>query len=290
MIIEKTNNRKKFVNKSLKRIEDLFKPNKKVLVKPNIVSYEPYPTTTHPEVLRAVLEFLSQFNLKIFVADGPAATAGTLKKIIEEHPLNEVCKEFGLSLIDILNYPMVSIRTKTGYKLTLSKLPFETDLHISLPVLKSHFITNITGALKNQFGLLSFQERLKLHSDLKHILRELKSFINPKTYVSKSRFLMSLERIKFRFELKDIHRGIAELNTIIKPDLFIIDAIETFIYAQEIRHGGKPVKLGYMLSGKDPLKLDIKGFELLKNIDPNLKQKKPEDIEYIKYAKELLKR
>ncbi|MHC1587136.1 MAG: DUF362 domain-containing protein, partial [Candidatus Syntropharchaeia archaeon] len=71
-------------------------------------------------------------------------------------------------------------------------------------------------------------------------------------------FLSKKERILFHTKIgkrraKDIHRGIAELNTIVLPDLFIVDAVYTLTGANEIRHGGKKRKLGYMLAGKDPV-------------------------------------
>jgi uncharacterized protein (DUF362 family) len=41
-----------------------------IFIKPNIVSYEHYPTTTHPETLDAILNFLK--GKQITVGDAPA--------------------------------------------------------------------------------------------------------------------------------------------------------------------------------------------------------------------------
>ncbi|MHC1585657.1 MAG: DUF362 domain-containing protein, partial [Candidatus Syntropharchaeia archaeon] len=176
-------------------VEKSFENVSKVLVKPNIVSFEPYPTTTHPEVLRTSLECLSDKD--VVVADGPAPDAGSSKKILKNHPLKKVCDEFGIPLVNIYEEEMVKIKTVRGFELKLSKLPFQFDFILSLPVLKSHKVTDITGALKNQFGFLSKKERILFH-----------------TKIGKRR-------------AKDIHRGIAELNTIVLPDLFIVDAVYT---------------------------------------------------------------
>ena len=65
-----TGNRRDFVAKILNLYKDSLKSAKKAFIKPNIVSSEPYPTTTHPEVLDALLRELA--NREIVVGDAPA--------------------------------------------------------------------------------------------------------------------------------------------------------------------------------------------------------------------------
>jgi len=250
--IQKTNNRKEFVIKVLKTIEEELKKANKILLKPNIVSHEPYPTTTHPEVLETCLEFILNLNKEILVADGPASDAGNSKKIIAEHPLRKVCGKFGIPLMDLNSGPMKKMKTQS-FEFNFSTIPFGYDFIISLPVLKAHEGCGITGALKNQFGLISPRDRIALH-------------ITP---------------------WKSIHRAIAEINLAIKPNFWIIDAVQALITTNEVRHGGKLRDLGYMLAGKDPVNLDIEGLKLLQAVDPGLKDKKPEDILHLKYAIEL---
>ncbi len=239
-----------FVTKILEIYQEEISRVKTIFIKPNIVSYESYPTTTHPEVLNALLSKLG--NKKVVVGDGPAFDAGDSKKIIEEHPLKRVCDKFNVPLIDLNSSEMVKVRSGRGYGLKVSVIPFKFEYFISLPVLKVHKVCGLTGALKNQFGLVSKWDRIKMHT-----------------------------------KIKDIHKGIAELNSVINPDLLIMDAVETLLNAQEVRHGGKKAKLGYMLAGKDPVALDTIGLQLLSRIEPKLKGKKPEDIKYISYAAQI---
>ncbi len=250
--LQKTGNRKEFVTKTLKEIEEELKRAKKILLKPNIVSHESYPTTTHPEVLEACLKFLLGLKKEVLVADGPAPDAGSSKKIIAEHFLKKICDKFQLPLVNLCLEPMKRIKTKS-FEFKISTIPFEYDFIISLPVLKSHSTTGITGALKNQFGLLFPRDRIILHAA----------------------------------PWKSIHKAIAELNLAIKPNFWIIDAVQTLINTNEVRHGGKLKELGYMLAGKDPVSLDIEGLKLLQKVDPDLKDKKPEDIPHLKYAIDL---
>ena len=138
------------------------------------------------------------------------------------------------------------------FDLELSSIPFDYDFILSLSVLKSHISCQLTGALKNQFGLLSVREKIKLHVGG-----------------------------------KDIHRGIAELNRIIKPDFYFVDVVRTLVRANEVRHGGREANLGFMLAGSDPVALDTVGLRLLQRVEPRLAGKSPSVIPHLKHAIDL---
>ena len=251
--VANTEHRREFVRELLSclGVAEQVRKARRILVKPNIVSHELYPTTTHPEVLSACLEFLIQWHKDIVVADGPAVDAGNSKDILNQHPLKKVCDSFAIPLIDLTSKEMTTIVTQSGIELEVTKMVFDYDFIISLPVLKSHGICFFTGALKNQFGFFSAKERVRLHLG------------------------------------KDIFRAIAEVNAVIKPSLFIVDAVETLIKTNERRHGGIPIKLGYMLGGTDPLSLDAFGLQLLGQLDLKLRGKSFQDIPYLDYAAKL---
>jgi uncharacterized protein (DUF362 family) len=149
---------------------------------------------------------------------------------------------------------MKKVKTEGGLEFKVAEVPLNYDSIISLPVLKVHVAPNIkiTGALKNSFGYLSKGERIQCHG-----------------------------------KSKDINRAIAELNTIFRPTITIMDGITTLIKANEVRHGGKKHDLGILLAGTDPVALDSYGLKLLQPFDRKLKHKKPEEIKQIKYALEL---
>jgi uncharacterized protein (DUF362 family) len=73
---------------------------KRIFVKPNIVSSEPYPTTTHPEVLEALLSWLS--SREIVVGDGPAVDAGRSDKVLRNTPLKEILEKHNVSFEFVL--------------------------------------------------------------------------------------------------------------------------------------------------------------------------------------------
>ena len=255
ILIEKTTNREAFIEKAFEqaKIYEFIKDKEKVFIKPNIVSSEEYPTTTHPFTLQKCLELLLKHKNKesILVGDGPAFDAGDSQEIIENHPLKKVADNFGVKFINLNKAPKIKKKIQ-GLTFEIAKPVLEADFIISLPVLKTHKICKITGAMKNQYGVLSPKNKLKYH-----------------------------------LPLYNIHKAIVLLNKLINVDFWIVDAIETMISAQERRHGGRKAKLGYMLAGTNPLELDIEGFNLLKKVDPGLKNLESDDVPQIKWAKKI---
>ncbi|MFX0004629.1 MAG: DUF362 domain-containing protein [Candidatus Hermodarchaeota archaeon] len=238
--------RKRFVTSLLSRF--INKIEGKVLIKVNLVSYNPYPTTTHPEMIEAVYNQIKSNASEIICGDGHGLDVPTKK--VENHPIIEKCKELGISFINFYEHSFKKIKTSRGFTLKVSEIPFQQDYIISLPILKDHLIVTLTNALKDKFGYLSKTERLKMHA-----------------------------------KVKSIYKGIAELNTVLKSNLIICDALKVLVKAQEFRHGGEEKNLGYIFAGTDPVALDYYGYKLLHPISIKMKNiEDPLQIKYIKYA------
>ena len=240
-----TSNRKDFVAKIMKIFKTQLDQANSIFIKPNIVSSEPYPTTTHPKILDALLSHLS--DRKLIVGDGHAVDTGYTKNILADSPLKEICSHHGVELVNLYKKKMKKWTSPRGYTIKRSTLPLECDFIISLPVLKVHTQCGLSGALKNQFGYLSKLDRILMHA-----------------------------------KIKNLHKGIAEVNVAYSTNLFIVDAVETLTKAQECRHGGYPAKLGTIIAGIDPVSLDTFGQKLLQKVDINLE----ENIKHLNYAQE----
>jgi len=241
-------NRKDFVSNIISKFKDRIKGN--VLLKVNLVSHNPYPTTTHPEMIEAVFENIKDVASEIAVGDAHGVDLSSSK--MENCDNKKKCEELGIKYINFYEHRFKKIKSPRGFGMKVSVIPFEYDYIISLPNLKDHFMLRMTNALKDKFGYLTRGERLKMHS-----------------------------------RLKNIHKGTAELNSIFKSDLIICDAIKTLVKAQEHRHGGIEKDLGYIFAGTDPVALDFYGFTLLKPISVKLEKiDNPLKIKYIKYAVE----
>jgi len=252
----KSDKRKEFTKKILEIYKD--KIGKKVFIKPNHVSWEEYPATTHPDMLRTVITWLQNNGREITIGDGHGVDVKSKK--VQDTTIRKICKEFGLEFLDLYKNPKKIYKTPRGRKVKLSKIPFESDSIISLPILKTHphWHCHMTGALKMVVGYMGTWERMVLHM-----------------LVFKNRW-----------------KTIAEANWILmnegkKRDIItIMDAFKTLIHANEFRHGGEEVELGYLLASNCPVVLDIHGFNLLKEVEPRYKDKDLDYVPYIKYAKE----
>jgi uncharacterized protein (DUF362 family) len=243
----KTDNRTAFVRTVLEAFAAEINGAQTFFVKVNLASSEAYPTTTHPQALRAVLEFLS--GKDVVVGDAPAIDAGSSEKLIRGSALKQVCDSYGVPFVNLYKTKARKFVSPRGYSFRLLTLPQKKDWTISLPVLKSHNVCLMTGALKNQFGYLPRRERVLMHMGM-----------------------------------KDIHKGIAELNVAVRPNLAIVDAGQCCVHAQEARHGGSVEDVGYMLASTDPVAVDCFGLEILQKVEPKLRGKSPYSIPHIRYA------
>ena len=268
----RTHERGAFVHKILEIFREKTADRKKIFLKPNLVSHEDYPTTTHPETLRAVLEELA--DRTIIMGDAAAVDLMDAEEALRQHPLSQLGRDLGIPLVDLYQTTQVDRTSPRGYSLKISSLPLDCDYVISLPILKVHLLCDITGALKNQFGYLAKEERLRLHyrPDLPPEMKE--GF----------QLLAQSLGINTPLESKDLAQGIAEVNAIAPAQLFIVDAVETLLQANEQRHGGTRAELGLLLAGTDPVALDCYGLKLLQEMEPKLKGKNPEDIDYLRLA------
>ncbi|MHA1379764.1 MAG: DUF362 domain-containing protein [Candidatus Helarchaeota archaeon] len=246
----KSDKRKEFALKILKS----FKIQDKVFIKPNQVSFEEYPTTTHPDILEAVITYLQDKECEITIGDG--AGIDVRSKKVENTTITRLCKKYGIQFLNLLKEPMKSFKSPRGYKVKMSAVPFNADVIISLPILKYHPHFRMTGALKMVIGYLSRFERIKLH---------MKVVKNPWKLIAEANwFLVNQDKPRLH--------------------LVILDAIKTMTKANEFRHGGKEADLGYLLASDCLPVLDIYGFNLLKNIEPHYKNKDTDYLPYIKYA------
>jgi len=240
----------RFVKSVLENYADTIKQGDTVFVKPNVVSDEPYPTTTDPQVLDIVLSFLS--GQDVTVGDGPAydyRVRGEAGAAPRDHPLLKVCCAHGVEWINLNRRRHVKRKAAYGLEIALCDVPRSFDVTISLPVLKRHMTCTMTGAIKNQFGLLDLGARTAMHRGL-----------------------------------IDINKGIAAIAALEPCSLYIMDAVETLLVAEEVRHGGRKAHLGYMLAGTDPVAIDSAGFDLFKSLDRSISDKAARDVAHLAYA------
>ncbi len=193
----------------------------RVVIKPNLVvaKRQWIGADTRPEVVEAIVRRLQARGVTdITVADG-SGVGHSASRAFDMLGYDELARRYGIRLLDIEKDSFVSRSTAVGgpfRKLQISRTAAECDFLINVPVLKAHGETKLTCSLKNLKGLM------------------------PK-------------EMKPRFHSVDLHKAIAQLNSIVAADLIIVDGAYGDLNSEM---GGSPVEMGIMTAGTDPLEID----------------------------------
>ncbi|MBT9148930.1 MAG: DUF362 domain-containing protein [Dehalococcoidia bacterium] len=162
----------------------------RVLVKPNMLSARPPEdgVTTHPAVVRAVVELVQEAGAEVLIGDSPGGTDRDLIHCWEACGYSEVSKVTGAPLIS-LDREILEVEVPRGviYKtLHLSRTVLEVDSLITVPKLKTHNLTLLTGAVKNLLGLIPGGGKIEFHrrcprpDDLGEAIVDILSVARPK--------------------------------------------------------------------------------------------------------------
>lgn len=211
------------------------KPGELVLLKPNMLSAKPpeAAVTTHPEVLRAVIELVQEAGGKAVVGDSPGV--GRFTTVAAKSGMMKVVEETGAQLIGF--HDSVEIYGSGLFKrFELARPYLEADRIINLPKLKTHEMMTMTCAVKNLFGAVVGTAKAAWH-------------------------------LKAGADREMFARMLLEIYLLRKPDLNIVDAI---IAMEGNGPGsGDPRQVGLLLAGVNPVAVDVIAGELL-SIPKNL--------------------
>ncbi|MEA3408514.1 MAG: DUF362 domain-containing protein [Chloroflexota bacterium] len=154
-------NRYANVSRALQAIEsDIDLAGKRrVVVKPNFVSVRRSLAATHPDAVRAVLDFLQQKGVrKVTLAEGPAM--GSFRRGLKNHNYSPLLEDYDLDIVDLNKDETVDVglytRSMQPMRLPVARTTVESDYRISVGPPKTHDIAIVTLSLKNMaFGSLT---------------------------------------------------------------------------------------------------------------------------------------
>lgn len=199
------------------------RPGDRLLLKPNLLvpSSPEKAVTTHPTVFAAVARLLQSEGATLTYGDSPGF--GTTEAAARRAGIAEVAAALGIPLADFSRSRTVSFADGRLIKqFTIAEGVAAADGVVSLPKLKTHALTRMTGAVKNQFGCVPGMLKGEFHArmpDLTHFAQML-----------------------------------VDLNRLLRPRLFVMDAI----VAMEGNgpRSGDPRRVGVLLLSADPVALD----------------------------------
>ncbi len=165
--------------------QDLVPDGARVFIKPNF-TYPCYKEgiTTTPGLVRELLQLLRGRAGSVTVGESDGGNHSfTADEAFKGHDMPRICSETGANLVNLSRLPSEVVEEEIAGKKVRVRLPRllleETDVFISMPVLKVHVMTGVTVSIKNQWGCHPDTMRCMEHQGLSYklalITRKLKS-------------------------------------------------------------------------------------------------------------------
>ena len=227
-------------------ISKFVKPGNDVILKPNICNAQnnfEYASTTNPEVMAELVKMCLEAGAKrVRVMDQPFS--GTANIAYQRSGIKDAVEKVGGVMEIMANAKYTSVDFPNGRDLKSSKVYqdiLKADVLINVPIAKHHGSAQVTLAMKAMMGVI--QDRNNIHFAL--------------------------------------DQRIADLNTVLKPTLHIIDAIR--VLTRNGPTGGSlndVMQANTIIASVDPVATDAYTTQLFF-------KKKPEQIGYIKYGAEM---
>ena len=157
-----------------------------VFVKPNLTAGMPVSTGGTTDVLftEVVVELIKEANPKhIIVGECSGNESRSIESLVNLG-YADMCERQGVQMVDLDFAEFVEVPVEDPLytdKVRLPKLFYESDVYVSVPVLKNHNGAGITVALKNSFGLVPDDDKLLAHrhSAIERILVDINSVKPP---------------------------------------------------------------------------------------------------------------
>jgi uncharacterized protein (DUF362 family) len=143
--------------------------NARLLVKPNLTyPYFKQGATTSPEFIDTVLGILRERTARITVCESDGGNHSYPAEVpFEGHNLPSITAKHGAELLNLSRDEWERIPVRSGIltrSIPLSRRMLnDFDVTINLPVPKMHFVVGYTGAVKNHWGLVPDDMRLRNH-------------------------------------------------------------------------------------------------------------------------------
>ncbi len=224
----------------LNGVDKLVRPGMKVLLKLNLLSSSQPPeraVNTHPVVVRALVNiFQKDFGCDVYIGDssGSVKNASTFNAFRITR-INEIAEDTGARIVNFDKDEYIDVHNRDYEileKFRIARTLRTVDFVVSVPKLKTHGLTQYTGAIKNMLGSIPGNGKKNVH------------LIAPKPTV-------------FAKALVDIYH-------MVPPHLIIMDAIVGM--EGNGPNAGHPKKVGLILASQDSVAMDavassIIGFE-----------------------------
>jgi len=239
--------------------DKFIRPGDTVLLKPSYNTADAPPASTALDFLQAHVELCFEAQAgRVIVGESSTLSltdhALFTRKILCKTCVYDLEKSSVAPEICVFDDHQWVTKTIPGArylkKVSVPDLLDQVDKIILLPCCKTHFIAQYTGALKLIVGFMKPSERIKMHMSQK------------------------------------VAEYVAEMNTIYKPDLVVMDARRCFISGGPAE--GEVREPGLILASQSRLALDIEEIKIIQSYEGNsLVGLRPDELRQIRHAIDL---
>lgn len=204
---------------------------KTVLLKPNVNSDDPFPGTTNPAVVAAVVSQCYQAGATtVIVGDCSNPSYHPSVKTMEKLGIKQAAEAAGASVVGFEDGEWVSVQPQGAHYLRSFSIPallFQVDVLVEIPVVKTHSLATYTMSLKNLVGIIHPKDRLALHRS------------------------------------GHLEEAIPEIHLAVHPQLIVMDGTRTMIAGGPFR--GPTVDTNLILASGDRIAIDLVGLSIIKH-------------------------
>lgn len=206
----------------------VVEPGDTILLKPNFNTADPPPASSDPAFVRAVIELLyEQGAAKVILGESSTFTAST-RQVLARTGMLQAAQEAGAAVVIFDKGEWVEVEAPGRYlkRVSLAKPARDVKKLVYVTCLKTHRNAGFTMSLKLAVAFVRRRHRLWLH-------------------------------------LRRLQEKIAELNTLVHPNLIITDGRMCFVRGGpdkgELRHPG------VILASGDRIAIDVEGLKILES-------------------------
>jgi uncharacterized protein (DUF362 family) len=239
-------------------IRELVKKDDAILLKPNYNTADPFPGSSDPDFIKAVIAMLYEAGAgKVILGERTAFPHN--RKVLEQAGVVKAAEEAGAEVRVFGKDGRSVMFDRKGWrrfkvlggqylrKVSLAKEALEIEKIVYAPLIKAHHRADFTGAIKLSMGLVKpFFDRITFHA-------------------------------------RHLREKLAELCLVVQPDLIIMDARKVFITGGPAK--GEPREPNLILASGNQVAIDVEGVKILQSYPGNgLEGKKVWDLIQIKHA------
>jgi len=236
----------------------------RVLFKPNYNSAEPAPASTHPDILRSLVKEMNDMGARS-ITIGERSGMGDTRAVLTQTGVYSLGDELGFDTVvfDEMDEEEWIIKQSGDFHwqsgIAVPKMLLDSECVVQTCNLKTHgYGGHFTLSLKNSVGFVARSVREGAHN-----------------------YMAELHGSPYQRHM------IAEINTIYKPALIVMDGVDAFLDGGPAE--GTLARPSVVLAGTDPVAIDAVGVAILRlfGTTPQVSEGKVFELEQIARAVEL---